>query len=406
MKRRFHALWLVLIAVIFVAGLAWLFRLRMSQGDVFPAYSTLRADPLGTRALYEALEEIPGVHVERSVRPLKKLGEASQATIVLAGIRRKDWDGMSVEDANILEAAVREGARLIVIFHAELSSVADTAEPVRKRTSPEKDEAAEKKKAGEADANRRRSPRNDESERPHPVRAFADWEKRWGLGMHTRWIADGGSGAWKREAPDLLENPVEWKSDLYFRPAPGAEWRVLYTRGGWPVLVETTLGRGSVVVAGDSYFLSNEAMQKHRAPHLLSWLFGEHTRVVFSEAHLGVVENEGVARLARRYGLAGMFFVLVLLAALFVWKRMALFVPPPPESAETALGYHPSAGLESLLRRVLPAEKLIETCVTEWERGGRVSESDQARVREAQAGRGKASPVTVYNTIVRALKRR
>ena len=45
------------------------------QGDVFPAYSSLRADPLGAKALYQALELLPGVSAQRHYRDVSKLAD-------------------------------------------------------------------------------------------------------------------------------------------------------------------------------------------------------------------------------------------------------------------------------------------------------------------------------------------
>src|SRR2546427_9645317 len=52
-------MWLVLLLVllaVFVLGVGRLFQLRFEAGDVYPPYSSLRADPLGTKALFESLE--------------------------------------------------------------------------------------------------------------------------------------------------------------------------------------------------------------------------------------------------------------------------------------------------------------------------------------------------------------
>ena len=43
------------VAALFVAGLIQLFLLRFKAGDVYPAYSSLRSDPLGTQVLFESL---------------------------------------------------------------------------------------------------------------------------------------------------------------------------------------------------------------------------------------------------------------------------------------------------------------------------------------------------------------
>jgi hypothetical protein len=418
MKRRFSWIALLLIAVVFAGGLGWLFKLRLGQGDLFPAYSTLRADPLGTRAIFEALQELPELRVERSVQPMKKIPESPARTIIFAGMERDQWKGFSVDEANALDAAVRAGSRAVIVFKAERMSgdegagSTDTRIEAARKAAKEKKEAekkkAEDKKRAEKDAGERSrsSPRNEEDKAIDFKKESVDWTRRWGLEVRDRWIMDKEQGAVKAaDAAEALEATIPWKSDLYFHLTQGSDWTVLYTRGGSPVMVEMSLGRGSVVLATDTFFLSNEAMQKSRETSLLAWLIGGNARVVFHESHLGVEEAVGIAKLARRYGLAGAFFVLLLLTALFVWRRMALFVPPAPETAETGLTYHPSAGLEALLRRALPAGKLVDTCLAEWARTARAGDVEKVKAAVAKQS-AKASPADSYNAIVRALKRR
>ena len=62
MKKRLPALVLVVCAVGFAFGLVHLFRLRFAAGDVYPEYSSLRADPLGAMAFCESLERMPGLY--------------------------------------------------------------------------------------------------------------------------------------------------------------------------------------------------------------------------------------------------------------------------------------------------------------------------------------------------------
>src|SRR5688500_6981246 len=110
----------------------------------------------------------------------------------------------------------------------------------------------------------------------------------------------------------------------------------------------------------DVYPLSNEALQRDRSVTLLGWLIGSHTQITFHECHLGLVEDRGLAALARKYGLTGAFLALLFTAGLFVWHRVSLFVPPAIESPELALTYHQTAGLEALLRRAVAPAELIE----------------------------------------------
>ena len=86
MRRRGPLLALLGVLGLLVAGLAVLFRLRLAQGDVFPAYSSLRSDPLGTRALHDALAQLPGVRVDRQFKLISELEAAPARTIVMAGL--------------------------------------------------------------------------------------------------------------------------------------------------------------------------------------------------------------------------------------------------------------------------------------------------------------------------------
>ena len=77
-RRRFPAglVGVALVFALFGWGVVELFELRFSAGDVYPPYSTLRNDPLGAAAFYEALNSLPGLRVERNLRPLDHLGKA------------------------------------------------------------------------------------------------------------------------------------------------------------------------------------------------------------------------------------------------------------------------------------------------------------------------------------------
>ena len=394
MKHRGPLLALLLVLAAFVGGLAVLFQLRLAQGDVFPPYSSLRADPLGTRALHDSLAQLPAMRVGRGFKPIEDLATAPARTIFMAGLRASRWSGVTREQFDSLDGAVRAGSRLVIGFRAEAS------QDVRERTAAKKErEERERKKQEEADGAGR------ESRRPKIIPA--DLARRWGARVKDRILMDRQEGATRAaEAPAAgLPEHVAWRSDLFFELENEAGWQVIYRRGGQPVLAERRLGRGSLVLAADSYFLSNEALQNDRAPALLAWIVGPHARVEFDEAHLGVQAQPGVAALARRYGLSGAFFTLLVLAALHVWREMALFVPPAEnDSTELALAYSPAAGLEALLRRSVPPNELAAACAAEWKSTAR--ESDCVRVEAALAAAPKnSSAAALYNAAARALKR-
>lgn len=404
MKRHAPVIALVLVLAALAVGLGTLLQLRLAQGDTFPPYSSLRSDPLGTRALYDSLGQLPALSVERGFDRLADLPAAPTHTLLLAGWSTGSWERVSRVQLDALEANVRNGGRLVFAFRAE---AADDTEEI---AHAEKKNAPTRKTKSKPESPRKTSDDSDkedkEEQEPAEKIAWVDLHRRWGVEVKDKLMADRDAKAEPTDEPRASGLPahVPWRSEIFFNVDPGAGWRVIYKRAHRPVLVERSLGLGTIVLASDSYFLSNEALEQDRLPSLLAWLVGNHTQVVFDETHLGVARDPGIAELARRYGLAGGFFTLLLLAALFVWRRMATFVPPVDESPDVSLAYHPAAGLESLVRRSVPPQHLATACLDEWKATARAS--DRARVEAAWAALPAHTPAAArYNAAVHALRR-
>jgi hypothetical protein len=136
------------------------------------------------------------------------------------------------------------------------------------------------------------------------------------------------------------------------------------------VIIERPLGRGSIVLSSDSFFVSNEAMRSERHPQLLFWLTGSPSEIVFDEAHFGIYKSPGVAGLIRHYRFHWFVGVLAILAFLFVWKNGVYFVPPVKDDAHNIAAEvsekDSSQGLVALLRRNIGSGKIIEVCAQEW----------------------------------------
>lgn len=437
---------LLLLLAGLAAGLVAIFRIRLGAGDVFPVYSTYRSDPLGTRLLYESLSKVEGLKVERSHEPLHKFAAGRPPrTLVLAGLNTYRWAALSDKTLNALNAAVLGGDRLVVVFEpsmvygeahrmpygdlikaqekakkeleAKKPKKSPTKEPSAKGEEPKKAEGdspkqeepkeaqsgEEKKTADERDFDEEDAPNHKDWEfggRTPSNLAIDQIERLWGIDLWGRWIMDKDAGALRSaEAPEGFEASLPWKSGTYFVPSKGTEWTVLYTRGTLPVMVELKHGKGSLVFATDAHFISNEALQEQPALEVLSWLPGETRTVVFDEWHLGLEKSKGVAALARRYGMAPAAGLLLLAGLLYVWRQVVRFVPPPPESDEVALEFHPTAGMEALLRRAVPRKKLFEASKSEWKKHARPG--DIARVE----GVAQEGPIASYNAALRSLRR-
>ena len=257
----------------------------------------------------------------------------------------------------------------------------------------------------------KKNPPSDEEEPREKTVSL--WDK-WGLKPRVLNLSLGDKDIFKpvpvsNTSGLMLPEKLEWHSGFVFENADKA-WKPIYVRGNNPVVVERRFGAGSVVVATDSYFLSNEAMQNARHADLLAWMIGPNRTIVFDEAHLGISEQPGMASLMRRYRLHWVIGAIALLTALFVWKNATSLVPVHAASKAEAFiaGRDASSGFVNLLRRNIPERDILATCYTEWKKTAAQSGSYSAsRLQQVEAAFNlensrtakERNPVEIYRTI-------
>ncbi len=350
---------LLLLALLVAAlgfGVWRLFALRFTAGDFFPAYSSLRADPLGTKILFESLGRA-GVDAERGFRPLSlsRAGELAGVTVFMVGAERDEFELVAERLARDLEATAANGSRLVIAFHPER----EPPEAPRPTVAPQ---AAAAEKAG---ARRSQATKTG----PEPVSLPGRWGFRFAFAALP--AAGAAPAAARPEAAGGEEDAALWHSTLVFADLD-ASWRVLGTRRGRPVLIERDYGPGSIVLLADSYPLSNEALLRDRRPRLLSGLLGANRRALFDEAHLGLRrEPGGIVSLLGRFRLGGLALGLAVLGLLALWRGASPFLPPWPQPAEgdgESAGRGSTAALVDLVRRNIRAAELPLVCLQEWVR--------------------------------------
>jgi len=387
----------ILIAVIAAAsfyGFLRLFELRFQAGDVYPPYSSLRTDPLGAKVFHDALQEAPGFAVSRNYAPLAKMGDGNGAVIFFAGASRSYW---RLSDVDELEALARKGARIIVTFlPADAVSKEDIKKPHFKTSKP-KTTPKPKKNAP--------SPKDEEEPMSIELGKIGD---RWGFDLAYRAVQSGTETSLTAHSMLTQTEPdLSWHSALYF-PKPVPAWQVDYRCEGAPVIIERPFGHGSIVMAADSYFLSNEAMRSERAPRLLAWILGSQSRVIFDETHLGVRENPGIATLVRKYNLGGFIAAIAVLACLFIWQSSSPLLPPRPDydDSEIVTGKDSTSGFVSLLRRGIAPSHLMEVCLEQWKKSfshGHGKVSGMIDRIDSIAVQGSKEPVATYRAISQLL---
>ncbi len=419
-----------LLLIGFGWGVVELFKLRFAMGDVYPAYSSLRADPLGTKALHESFRQLP-LQVERNYKPWRRM-EGSPSALLVLGLEHEDLDQATSDEIQDADLLLSEGHRLVLSFlpvtgktnairrkekrtrnMRAKDSEDDSTEKKKEDSEEEKKSDVESKKKLEPASGRKGALQNSE---------FQSLAKHWGFGVnYTNLVVNARNQPIPAEvsaAEGTGGKPISWHTAIYFDHL-NAPWHVIYKRGEWPVIIERSWGKGSIVLSSDSYFFSNEAMRKERHPDLLLWMLGGHKRVIFDEAHFGVQEQPGISSLLLKYRLQGFVAAILLLAILFVWKNAFSFVPPHEEpehvSSEGGERKNDSAGFVNLLRRNISDADLSAVCFEEWAASTaperRLPAADLQRIREEilreqSLPKRERNPISTYNNIRQILTER
>jgi hypothetical protein len=319
MSNNLRRLLFVIVIAGFILGLVNLIWMRLEGGEAYSHYSSLRADPLGTKVLYRAMEEISTVIVSRNYRSPEELRGNVNMSFIVAGLNSGSSFLIQDREVHALETIAMEGGRIILLLH----------------------------------------PR---SERFLTQKAFG---LSFGALINSSEIEHSIAVSSHREL-DLPQN-IGWHDNTYFTETP-EYWTSIYELNGYPVIIERSMGKGSIVIATDSYLFSNEAMQKQRQPKLVSWILGGRRQVIFDEYHLGVIKNKGISSLVRKYDLYGVLVALLALAALFIWKNSTSLVPAVSVKDEDSYvsDMDHCSGIVSLLKRNIPNDEIIDACLKEW----------------------------------------
>ncbi len=411
------------IFAIFVIGVINLFQLRFEAGDVYPAYSSLRSDPLGTRVLFESLDNLEKVSVMRNHRSLSGLISGRDTTVLYLGAHPGDMDFVHKDFLRGLDRFLLAGGRLVISFFPVKQKALpkkryrSKGAPPEEKTRPEQDRKkskGQKQKQSGSEKTGNKQNGKEEPDLPGKPENLVSLGKHWGVtfGYNPTYRNAKKPGKAIRSRKYELPVSISWHSTLYFHKLE-KPWRVIYTHAGRPVIIKRSFGRGTLVLSSDSFLFSNEALLTDRHPELLSWFIGPNSKILFDETHLGIQESPGMVGLARKYGLHWIFAVLVLLAGLFVWKNSSYFVPPRDESSPASGGDFVSErdyteGLVNLLRRNISTNKILNICVKEWEK----SRAFQKRERDDRLEKMRAvlksegshrlrhgDPVRAYKTI-------
>ena len=111
-----RAILLALVLFSFMGGMVHLFIMRFNTGDVYPAYSSLRSDPLGTRALFESLQSFDDLAVSRNYQLLRSVKLEPDTTLLYLGASSPQYDSVPEELVSVFDHLTQSGGRLVVSY--------------------------------------------------------------------------------------------------------------------------------------------------------------------------------------------------------------------------------------------------------------------------------------------------
>ncbi len=430
--RRSTAFHLALLIVVFCAT-GWMFMTlinrRFSSGEIYPHYSSMRTDPLGAKALYEALYHAGTWECERNYKDIEKLEGGGDRTLMLLHVTASLFSGATGSDARFLSGYAAAGGRVVITIdgqsntwdqiknQAELRREENRLRKIEKKKK-QSEKAKDPKTAKKEQAEKDKAERDEEEKKPFDEflgifvkpRDFVMTPKgSYELTPTGEFpLAAGDLPEWYSKTALVFEKPkepasgetseagdsvkkIEVKKPVAVEPARPVkrdQWKVLATVNQDVMIAERRFGQGSIVVVTDSYFASNEALLKEPSPAFLAWLVGNRPRVIFDETHLGTAESPGIMTLALRYHLQGFFFAVLVLFALYVWQSSTSLVPPDEQlerASNHVSGHGATAGLISLLRRGIPLAQVLHKGFETFEKGNsRTGVAMQKKIDQAR----------------------
>ena len=426
-SRRRAMTWagLITLGVVLLVVFMEVMERRFVEGDIYPYYASFRSDPLGTSALYETLSGLPQYEVSRNVTNLNSLSTLdANTTLLLLGYPRDDLSELRAPENSPVMEAVKEGARLVLTINPEL--VPEKFRPLKseeeedwlerrrqlreerlrgekgsRREAPNDNEEGSDEEIGETDESAEdKSDSGEDEEGAFEVRMASMFGPR--LTEHLDFEVNGleeferPKGGWETKKgksftakrSDLVM--PSWYSQ-YRLETESAAWYPVVKVEGKPVVMERRWGKGSVVIATDSFFVSNEALHREAVPEFLIWMVGDKKNIVFDETIHGTLESGGTMKLIRHYRLHGLFLGMVVFVALWAWRSGSTLAPGNPaiehgfvSSRESVGGLETGRGLIHLLKKSIPRNKLLDHCFEIW----RLSyQRDLAQVQEKKVSK-------------------
>lgn len=294
-------------------------RTRYDTGESYPEYSSLRADPQGTRALFESLGQLPGVETTRNFERLDKLHGSPRQALLLCGLDSRAFSSYGFVDAKALARFAGSGGRLIIAlnpaadvghmnraFHnaaEELDKENEQADKAREKAR-EKDKAApnqdqpkktgeEKSKAKPEASTKSGKPKEDtkkNNKRTHNLEDRPPLAATLKISAISREFFYSGKGSPLQLKPDVplaeAEAPA-WFSNVYLNDDPAQGWQAAGTEPAMGSLIVREIKKRTKLKDADDETTKAKKIVKPAEPSPWHTIASKDSRPMIMERKLG-----------------------------------------------------------------------------------------------------------------------
>lgn len=316
---------LIIIFFAFFAGTVFIFQSRFRKGETFPDYSTLKADPLGTLALFESLHKTPNLTVTRNYSS-SSVFDISNSTVFFIGVQPYIFE-MDGSLTSHIDSLLKKGNRVIVSF----------LNPPFYSPSTVPADSAEKSKV---------------------------------LFTHSIKFRKKSSDISAVHSTDTFFTNVTWPGALNLQA--DSSWKAIVSRDSFMLLGEKKVHSGVLVVLHDGYNLSNQGLRdnikRNGSNPLIPYLISNSTTVIFDESHHGIVKRMGISALLQKTGFTPVIVFLCIWFLLLIWYIQGITIRVQPVSIRDNLSTETPDSLQLILTSRIAAKNILHTCRDEWQK--------------------------------------
>jgi hypothetical protein len=316
---------LIIIFLLFFAGTFFIFQSRLRKGEAFPDYSTLKADPLGTLALFESLQKTPDLTVTRNYSSTS-IVNISNSTIFFIGVQPYVFN-MEGSLTSHIDSLLKNGNRVIVSF----------LDPPFYSLSNFPSDSLNKSKL-----------------------SF----------LHSIKFKKSCSDTSNVRAADAFFKNIKWPGGLNLQA--DSTWETIVFRDSFMLLGEKKVHSGALVALHDGYNLSNQGLRDNLKTNgsnpLIPYLIGNNTTIIFDESHHGFVKRNSISAILQKAGFTPVIVFLCMWFLLLIWYIQGITIRIQPAWISDNQSSETPDSLQLILSSRISAKNILQICKDEWQK--------------------------------------